>query len=458
METNNQVTKKTMFHINIEAIDYKVTRRKLHGKEYMIIPVTMMVEGVHRGNHGAVFHSISELGKIPQVWNGIPIVVNHPEKDGLAVSANSPEVLEEFEVGKVFNTTVEDMKLKAFAWIEDLRLQEISPEAYEQINEGKPVEVSVGVFTDNDEQEGEWNGETYVAVAKNHRPDHLAILPNAKGACSLEDGCGLGINQAQYLDLRKKGFRIETIGDYAKTGYKEKMDAVYGALRDKDKEGVYHYLEEMYDDSLIFSKSTKSGTTMYKQGYSFESGKIELSGNPVEVHRKVEYVTNLSINNFKKEDTMSKNECPKCAEKVNALILNKESGFAEGDREWLSTLTEPQLDKVAPKVIEKVVEKTVEVEVNKLTDAQKAALAYGEKQLKERREKMIKGIQANTDKVWADEKLAKMDEETLESIYKSVVREEITDYSLSGGGQNLQDNVGEVEPMLSGGMSDEPKK
>lgn len=32
---------------------------------------------------------------------------------------------------------------------------------------------------------------TVDAVARNHRPDHLAILPDQVGACSLADGAGL---------------------------------------------------------------------------------------------------------------------------------------------------------------------------------------------------------------------------------------------------------------------------
>ena len=118
---------------------------------------------------------------------------------------------------------------------------------------------------------------------------------------------------------------------------------------------------------------------------------------------------------------MPKNECPKCLEKINAVIANTASGFVEEDREWLETLSETALDKALKvKEVEKVVEKTVEV--NKLTANQKEALAYGEKQLADARSRMVKGIQDNTEAgIWTDEKLNKMDRDTLESIYKSVV-------------------------------------
>jgi hypothetical protein len=171
----------------------------------------------------------------------------------------------------------------------------------------------------------------------------------------------------------------------------------------------------------------------------------------------VEYVVNSgwvrskSNNNKKEETKMAKNECPKCLEKINKLLANKESGFDETDRVWLEVLDEKALDKaIIPKVIEKekIVEKTVEV--NKLSAEDQAALAFGKKQMKERKEKMIKGIQANTDKVWTDEKLGKMDEDTLEGIYKSVVKEEVPkgNYFLNGDGFNAN-TEGEVEPLLN---------
>jgi hypothetical protein len=452
-----------LIHINVAVQAYKLSRRKFEGKDYMIVPVIMMVEGVHNGNHGSVYHSIDELGKIPEAWNGIPIMINHPEKEGTAVSANSPDILEESAVGKVFGTFVEDSKLKALAWIEELKLQEISEELYNKINDGEPIEVSVGVFTDNDEEEGTWNGETYVAVAKNHRPDHLAILPKAKGACSLEDGCGLGINKEKDMEtlkmmkeLNKVGFSINQLGNNSEAGYKEKMDAIYNSLRGLDKEGSYNYLEEFYDSDIVYSKSTMDGTKMYKQAYKFESGKIDLVGEPVEVRRKVEYVVNSISINKKTEKKMAKNDCPKCAEKVNVLILNTESGFAEGDREMLSTLSETQLDKLVPKVIEKTVEKTIEV--HKLAPEDQAALEFGKKQLKERREGWISGIQANAKDVFTEVKLNAMDDETLEGVYKATKKEEQADFTLNGGHGKIVNNASVIEPLPPTGIEFETKK
>ena len=165
-------------------------------KEYLVIPVVMMREGVHAGSIGPLYHSIEELGRFPASWNGIPIVVNHPkDSDGNDVSANNPDIIENDVIGRVYNTNVEGSKLKAEAWLDKEKLIGNSALTYQYVENQSPLNVSVGVFTDQEEITGDWNGENYEAIARNHRPDHLALLPESVGACSVEDGCALGFNK-----------------------------------------------------------------------------------------------------------------------------------------------------------------------------------------------------------------------------------------------------------------------
>lgn len=431
-----------------QVLEYDIKLVVHQEKAHLVVPVVMMVEGVHNGSQGPLLHEISELGKFPESWNGRPVVIYHPEdEDGNPISANSPEVVDRVTVGRVYNTEVDGKKLKAEVWFDEDKLNAVSPQTLEAVNETKEMEVSLGMFTENEMETGTYNDEEYVGIAHNHRPDHLAILPDQTGACSCADGCGLGANKKdedmtieQMLEkVRLAGFSVNVIGNQAEKEYRKRIDMAYDALRTKDV-NIYHYLEELYDDYLIYSKSGNGSSQMYKQTYKIESGKIEFVGEPIEVHKKVEYVVNsgltrtkFSTNNKKEDKKMSKNECPECLKKINAVIANKESGFVEADREWLETLSETALDKaITPKVVEKekVVEKTVEV--NKLTPEDQAALDFGKKQLKERRESWVKGIQDNTKGVWTDEKLSKMDDDTLEGIYKSVKKEETTDYSVNG--------------------------
>lgn len=188
METVEQIQE---IIVNRENPTYTIQTRSLDGKKYLVVPVVMMKEGVHVGSRGAVYHQIHELGKFPSAWNGIPVTINHPKDNEGFVSAKSPDIP---HVGKVFHTFTDGDKLKAQAWVDEQKILAQSPTALAYIRQGKPLEVSVGVFTDEELITGEWNGENYVAVAKNYRPDHLALLPEDTGACSWNDGCGIRVN------------------------------------------------------------------------------------------------------------------------------------------------------------------------------------------------------------------------------------------------------------------------
>jgi hypothetical protein len=174
---------------------YAVRTELLQNKKHLVVPVVMMVEGVHEGSAGALFHPAEELGKYPQSWNGIPISIHHPREGDDYISCNDPSVIDFQVVGRVFNTEFKDNALRAEAWLDEEALQRVSPETFHLIQQGRPLEVSVGVWTDDDPVAGVWNGEEYTAIARNHRPDHLALLPEGQGACSWADGCGVRANQ-----------------------------------------------------------------------------------------------------------------------------------------------------------------------------------------------------------------------------------------------------------------------
>lgn len=440
-----------------QVLDYEVKLTLHQKKAHMVAPVVMMVEGVHNGSQGPLLHEISELGKFPASWNGIPIIIYHPTtEEGEPISANDPDIVDNMVVGRVYNTEVDGKKLKAEAWFDEDQLNTVSPETLQDINDGKEIEVSLGMFTENEMVAGSYEDEDYVGIAHNHRPDHLAILPDQIGACSCKDGCGVGANQKnENMERTKKpkteemietlslaGYVVNQIAKYGETGYNELISMIYDKLRTLDKDfedenGTHHYtynyLEECYDDNLIYSSSSEGTRKMYKQEYKVESGKVSFVGAPVEVHKKVEYVVNsgltrtkFSTNNKKEDKNMSKNDCPNCLKKINAVIANTESGFVEADREWLETLSETALDKaITPKVIKEIKEVEKTIEVNKLSKEDQADLDWAKQQRKERRTTMIQGIQANTEKdQWPDAEFVAMNDAQIERLYKTVVKED----------------------------------
>jgi hypothetical protein len=239
----NGVVAANDMHIHMGgAKNYAIREEQLGGRTHIIVPVIMMKEGVHSGSHGPILHLAEELGKFPGAWDGIPVSIQHPQEDGMHVSANQPHILDEFVVGRVFNTMMDGQKLKAEAWLDPVVLKNISPEAMEYIMHGKPLDVSVGVFTDEDMRAGEWNGEKYEAVARNHRPDHLALLPvnadgtGGTGACSWSDGCGVRAYHegAKNMTIQANAIKFEatesipwtkpTLADFGKGGNWATMD------------------------------------------------------------------------------------------------------------------------------------------------------------------------------------------------------------------------------------------
>jgi len=166
------------------------------GREHIVVPVVALVEGVLQGLSSPTpeYAAASEFGKVPEGWNGRPVVMNHPIINGTPVSANSPTVLETYAFGQLFNTYVEDGKLLTEAWIDTERVNTLGGEVsttVERIQSGTIVEVSTGLFTDIEHTSGRFNGKDYAAVWHNIVPDHLAFLSDGvKGACSVADGCG----------------------------------------------------------------------------------------------------------------------------------------------------------------------------------------------------------------------------------------------------------------------------
>lgn len=177
-------------HHNEITVKANWTTKKWRGKDYIVAPVVILQEGVHNG----LFYPSQELQKTAHLWNGVPIVVQHPTLNGTPISANSPDVYEKQGVGRLFNTKFDNSKLKGELFIDSADLGKF-PEVKHYLEKDVPLEVSTGLFSDDEALAGKWGGKSYSAIVRNHKPDHLALLPGGVGACSFEDGCGVRVNQ-----------------------------------------------------------------------------------------------------------------------------------------------------------------------------------------------------------------------------------------------------------------------
>lgn len=188
--------------IAANAVVGKPRRETLNGRDYLVAPLTLIVPGVLNGSQGALYYPEDETSKDPSIWNWVPIVVGHPMRDGAHVSARDPDIINEQGIGVVLRTN-HDGKLSAEGWFDVAATRDYDQRAktgiLPRLQAGESIELSTGLFTENEMTPGVFNGIAYDAVARNYRPDHLAVLLNEHGACSVADGCGINVNEQPTL-------------------------------------------------------------------------------------------------------------------------------------------------------------------------------------------------------------------------------------------------------------------
>jgi hypothetical protein len=354
------------FTLNAAA---KVRYSKLEGKDYAVVPTVMLVEGVHYGNMGPLFYRGSTIGRNTENWNHKPVVNYHPEIAGKKVSAANPAILEKQRTGFVLNTQYK-AKLKTESWLDIAKCEIVDVRIMEHVRNGTPMEVSTGLSYTPDNKVGVWNGEEYSSEVIEIVPDHLALLPDQTGACSLKDGAGLLVNVADdfppqlSLDFNAK---IKEQLSALRLMVQNEMsnDDLFSALLRTVRASLETfgiswdgYIVDVFPKFVVYS----SRGTLYKVAYKASDMQATLSGDPVVVVRKYSYVTEngFSVNVAgdpipelqKEEIKMATNQFdPKPI--VDGLILA--NAFPEGDREFLMTQPKDRLDRFVEMVANKKV-------------------------------------------------------------------------------------------------------
>lgn len=317
-------------HVTANIGGAVIRNQLMEGRQYMVVPMVMITEGVHAGSKGPLYYPKEELSKPSAVmnWNHKPIVVYHPVQNGSAVSACEPTVISRRKVGVVMNTRYEAGKkgqpgrLKAEAWLEVNRLKAVDERVLNALQKKQMVEVSTGLFTDNEQVEGVWNSEKYVSIARDYRADHLAILPDETGACSIADGAGL---------LRNGQMSHGEIRDTLSQHIKQKKTLPTGLSGTSDA-----YIRDVYPTFCVYS----SGGKMMKQGYKMDKDSgVSLDGSPEEVQSRQTY--------SKKDGTVINTGAPmkERSDIVDALIENG-ADWDETDREFLTEVPDGQFAKL----------------------------------------------------------------------------------------------------------------
>jgi hypothetical protein len=161
--------------------------RQLEGRPHYVVPTVMIVAGVHAGSEGPVLYTADCLAQSVPLWNGKPIIVYHAGLYGNSAAAD-PSVFNKQKVGTLFNTRWDGHRLWAESWIDTERVGQVDERVLEAIRTGRTLEVSTGMAIAFDDGQPAEVGER---AALQLFPDHLAILPDKRGACSVLDGAGL---------------------------------------------------------------------------------------------------------------------------------------------------------------------------------------------------------------------------------------------------------------------------
>lgn len=315
-------------------------------KRVLVIPAVLMAEGVHNG----VLYTREELAKFPEAWNGQPVTATHPMKDGEPVTANTPETLEKVKVGTLFNVHLgvivvsgeRRLAVLGEVWLDPVKADEADPAIMQHLNADKIIEVSTGTYEEHEMRAGEWNGEAFDAVALNGRPDHFALLPEGRGACSVADGAGMPrVNHAVFA-----------VNELSHWGVREQL-----AQALHERYGIGAYIVDVWDDVFVYERGDMDEFKFYRRKYSVgDEEKVSLGDDePEEVIEKREFVVVNEQRVNQSGEGLPGSEPEKTggvnvekAEIVSALIVNADSQFTEEDRVRLMALDDDVLVGLTP--------------------------------------------------------------------------------------------------------------
>jgi hypothetical protein len=375
----------------------KIRTASFQQREHLVVPTIALVEGViwpANAEHPELV-LFEEFAKGVQGWNGRPVVYGHPMIQGEPVSANDPKILEGWAYGLTFNAAANPTKksLEMEAWLDIARAKSIgAQETIDRLEAGEPIEISVGVFTREQESKGEYHGQKYGGIWREPVPDHLAYLPDGQiGACSNDMGCGAPRVARTHL-VTNRGFvslsrtEVPTVAEETKkeeakpkkpSFFARMLSSISRAVTLKDAEGEtvmevwaavgealyaaepgFQWMEDidLEQNLAIYWVRPEDRDIMYTRKFSIDNGVVTLDAEKTEV----EYVRELKPvaaatasqpttastcgcggakhaeqNTKKEDDAMTK------AERITALMATPK--FKVFSRTTLELLTDEQL-------------------------------------------------------------------------------------------------------------------
>lgn len=285
MAKNKAAKLSDFVYLNVKAAPGLVRNARMEGREYRVAPAVVMVEGVHNGQAGPILYTQEELAKVPVSANHKPVVVYHPMHNGTPASACDPIEISSRKIGVVMNASF-DKGFVAEAWLEQDRMQTVDDRVSSALDNNEMMEISMGVYMNMEKIEGTWHNsvtnedEPYIGIAHDMIFDHLAVLPDMTGACSIADGGGLlrvnmeGDGDEEEIALVENGvdvtenyirIRQKAPGSFDKDTFKtisitKGIKAVVGKLKNppKGKEGSMTIQTYLFDKDQYTTATAKA--------------------------------------------------------------------------------------------------------------------------------------------------------------------------------------------------------
>lgn len=338
----------------IANLSSKVRQDTLQGRDYLVAPVSMLMPGVFAGSAGPILYAESDIRASIAAWNAKPITVGHPElPNGDKVSGCTPESLNRLSVGMILNTkyNAKSKKLQAEAWFDVSRFSQVegADAIHTALLANQKLEVSTGLFVEAIVANGDHNGKAFVAKAANFKPDHLAIILNGEGACSIKDGAGLLVNQAAKPTRPER--TLSLVGN-AKS-LLEIVESVTEAVRAKyevwrnDGPNTYVYIEDIQPKFVIFEMCTDGEEKYYQQNYEISDGEATLLGELMPVAKKVTY----TVQNQKQQKMERKELISRLGDAHSEFVTN----MSEDQFKAIETLAAAKVAEVPAKAPETLV-------------------------------------------------------------------------------------------------------
>lgn len=481
------------------------------GKEHMVVPVIALVEGVvwaYNSEHPE-FVSAEVLSKSVNQWEDRPVVIDHPAIGDKRVTANHPEIQEQYAVGFTKNARMDGKQLKMEAWVDPEKmasLNEDSQKLLEALQNNEMLEVSIGAFVKTEKRNGYYGDDEYFSEWVDLASDHLALLPKGlKGACSNQMGCGalrvaslhimsthglikkelpmIKISELRERMLRiclEKGSTPEQIREYFRSleitdqDLRRSLDAALSA------EAGYLWLESILLESqrAVYAIETMGQVRLYSRDYTLvENNNVELGEEREEVRAETNFVpvkasANPDCKCNKEEVTLMVKDQEN---RIKALVENSKTPWTEQDMKYLKEMDEDRLSKVeqsAAEMSEEVilepteptesgveesteskvdVRKVIEEELGLDVDEAKRLIEESKARAASRKKELIANLDGQ--KIYTKEELEAMQVKDLEKLVSlSTASDKTVDNTLNGSLPRSEDDEAIPAPKTLSSM------